>query len=442
LVLVDPETHKVLVQRQCPDAGLDHSVTGNLLPRISIPRWSRAVAHIQTAIFDRWRLDAFVLDCETVAVDSEYVAIAELLHSAVATPGVSETEWITLDQLPESELGNTAASIILKELIKKRRLRGGPFLRLGWSLELRHWLSDCLGTARLGRLRQLNASARLALIEVSTDDRSTYWFKSVTGQNSEYRTTKLLAELFPAYLPEIVAFKSNWQAWFMKDAGVSLEDTTTFTTRKAETLGRLLASLQQESSRYLDTLLRNGIPDRRIAALRAGMEEILPHFEQAILLQDETMVARIGVAQIRQAVTALERACETVGGMGMPDAIVHNDLTPGNILTTEQHCVFTDWADASISNPFVAIDGLQIHFRQNQRLAPFVPVIVDAYCEQWRSQLNRKEIEELLRSVRLLTLAGEVVSRNGWLSRVSAQDSVVGVYLRSILRQMDRAGDT
>src|SRR5258708_39113401 len=42
----------------------------------------------------------------------------------------------------------------------------------------------------------------------------------------------------------------------------------------------------------------------------------------------------------------------------IPDTVVHNDLNRGNILVCENNCLFTDWCEVSIGNPFITFQHL------------------------------------------------------------------------------------
>jgi hypothetical protein len=104
--------------------------------------------------------------------------------------------------------------------------------------------------------------------------------------------------------------------------------------------------------------------------------------------------------------------------------------------------VFTDWAQAGVGNPLVALDQLQQYLAQNQRLASWLPLIVRSYREQWRSRIADVQFDQALRSIRLLSIVTHLASRRQWFMSQYRHQPGLESYIRSLLRQMDKAAQS
>jgi hypothetical protein len=60
----------------------------------------------------------------------------------------------------------------------------------------------------------------------------------------------------------------------------------------------------------------------------------------------------------------IEEALSLSTDVGIPDALGQLDLNPGNVILTEGHSVFLDWAEAYVGNPFFSLQYLVEHFRR------------------------------------------------------------------------------
>jgi hypothetical protein len=97
----------------------------------------------------------------------------------------------------------------------------GPVGRLGWFAELTEWTREHIRLAGLtlnGKFRQLNASPAFSLIRFETNQ-SAIWFKAVGEPNlREYSITLALQKYFPAFVPRVVAMRSDWNGWLAIEA--------------------------------------------------------------------------------------------------------------------------------------------------------------------------------------------------------------------------------
>jgi hypothetical protein len=90
-----------------------------------------------------------------------------------------------------------------------------------------------------------------------------------------------------------------------------------------------------------------------------------------------------------RAIPRLQDACAALDDLGLPDALVHGDLHPGNIvLTSEGHRV-VDWSDAAVGHPFVDLPTFLLRTKDvelRRRLR-------DAYIGGWDGFLPHARLE-------------------------------------------------
>lgn len=443
LVLVSPENQRILVHRaplDVPNRTLMHPEIS--LPRVSISKWSRTAAQVQSWLRQRWNIRAVVIDCPYDSARPEQIAIAEIIERDSATLDIPGMEWVSLSEIPVCDFKDSESAIrsMLESLIQREHMNNAPFLRLGWTRDLLDWTRSIVPEqqrSNLADIEQLNASSHHALLRIKSGHGRTVWFKAAAAANDpEFETTLKLNELFPEYLPTILASRLDWRGWLMADAGSSAEKTWFPSSRSFERIGRNLARFQQASIPFVGDLMNVGLADQRIPTLRATVAELMPCFEEAVLFQRPAGIPQILLWKLREIANTFDEAFGAIEEIGLPDTLVHNDLNPGNILMWEGDSVFTDWADASVGNPFVAIDQLQIYFNQNARLSPELPRIIHAYSREWYGGFSQKKLDTVVQSVRLLSLAAHLTSRKQWIISEYRRNPAIQSYLRSMARQM------
>jgi hypothetical protein len=253
------------------------------LPRVSIQRWTRAAEQIQAAIEQRWGFKIIVLDFLENKSGRERLAIAELRsHDRGPSPHRSHS-WVRLGDVAEDEIFEFERAIV-DRLLNNGATGRGPFSRFGWIEEACNWVGiepSSKLTEFNGELKQLNAAANYALVRFAREAAPPIWFKAVRDQTApEYRITSTLAKLLPEFLPPMVASREEWSAWWMEDAGGSLDDA-----RSEELFGHAalrLAELQKASIPHIHALLKGGCDDQRIPVLRKRIPQMMDFIEGAM----------------------------------------------------------------------------------------------------------------------------------------------------------------
>ena len=430
LMLASPLTRRVFAEQV--------ALAPRLL-RVSIQRWTRAAEQIQAVVEQRWGFKIIVLDFLESKSSRDRLAIAELRsHDRGPSPHWSHS-WVRLNDMAEDEIFDSERSIV-DRLLNDGATGRGPFSRFGWVEEAQDWISteDTIRTSRFtGDLKQLNAAANYALVKFTRESAPPIWFKAVRDPTApEYRITSTLAKLLPEYLPPLVASREEWSAWWMEDAGDPLDDA-----RSAELLSHAalrLAELQKASIPHIHALLKSGCGDQSTAVLRARIPQMMDFIEDAMARKQSSPSPKLSRGRLREVWRLLEEACFNLEALGIPDTLAHGDINLGNILTGHR-CVFIDWAQASIGNPFVTFEQLRVQIAEDQNTVQWTPYMTEKYTKSWGQILSASQINCALALVPLISVALELCSRWDWLTSDRRHDPQFQSYVRVLARQMDRA---
>jgi hypothetical protein len=432
LVLMAPSTQGILV---------DHDVQyGFRLPRISVPRWSRPAKQIQRTIEERWGIRSVVIDFLPDCCSRNGIVIAEVVRQSGPIL-IQGHRWVPLSAIRRDEI--EAQQILIDRLLTGDTTGRGPFSRLGWIEEALDWISGATNVDRsrfTEDVEQFNASPSSSLLRVGVKGGSTYWFKA-TGEGNvrESRIAAMLSDRFPAFLPAFVASHSDWNGWLMEDSGLSLDDIRSADSALLEQIVLRLAELQTASVAHVDALLAGGCDDQRMSVLRTAIPKLLPFLEEAMTMQEVTTVRRIGPSRFKEITQIFADACSEMEDIGIPDALGHGDINPGNILIDDDRCVFTDWARASVGNPLVTFEHLKLQLAHETNSQISSLRLFEIYKSAWLSMVSEYQIERAAILVPLIAIAAYLHSRRDWLNSKRRFEPQMQIYARSLARQMDRA---
>jgi Ser/Thr protein kinase RdoA (MazF antagonist) len=156
-------------------------------------------------------------------------------------------------------------------------------------------------------------------------------------------------------------------------------------------------------------------------------------------MQNLRTAPRIGAARLREVWDIFEDACWRLEAMDIPDALIHSDINLGNILVGDEGCVFVDWANAGVGNPFVTYEQLRIQLAQERSTQAWVPRLTEIYQEVWRLMLPNCQIECAFTLVPIISAASYLYSRKDWITAEHGHNPQLQSYARSLVRQMERA---
>jgi hypothetical protein len=399
-----------------------------------------AAEQVQKAIQSNWGFRGIVLDFPDEEPGGEGVVIVELLDGVHERALPTPRSWAALSDFPPEELARLERDAV-ESLLEDGQTGRGPFSRFGWIEEAQTWIGRELGINRQrlsAEILQLNAGAHHALVRLGKKADLPVWLKAVADPSDlEFDITKSLASLVPGYSPRILASREDWKAWCMEDAGFPLEEA--FDVDTCNRVVRRLAELQISSIGQTYALSAVGCRDSRHTVLRAEIPRMMELAQEAMRCQSSRFAPRFGASRWRRLSSRLEEACVELEGLNIPDTLIHGDISVDNILVGSQDCVFTDWAQASIGNPFVTFERVYAQIAQNRVAHPWLPRLVEIYRTSWLPLLSEAQIKRALDLAPTIAAAVDLLNQCEKLRQNQAHEFQIHSGLRTVARKLDRA---
>jgi len=402
------------------------------LPRVAIQPWARAAEQAQRAIQDTWRISAILLDILPGGENRAPCAVAEIPSNQSPQGLIS----IGIDELPETEIA-APERVVIEEILAGNPGSRGPFSRAGWIEEAKAWLCAEAGhsVALSGEICQYNATGKFALVRFGTRSGPAYWLKGTGEPNAhEFQITRKLAELCPDSLPTQIAARDDWNAWLMEDGGRPAD------TWNAPQLGQAvlsMAEIQKSTVGCCHEFLAAGAADQSVDVLRGSLVEVIEYLDEVMVKQTSTRAPRVERRRLWEIAATLEDACFRMEALRIPDTLIHNDLNSGNILFRDGSCVFTDWCESCVGNPFFAFQYLCL--LQPSGASDWRPELRMFYRKSWLNLLPSSNIDAAFALSPLLAIFSHLYGRGRWLHSSRRSNAQVEAYARSLARHMDRA---
>ena len=451
---VESDTYRVILPRQNgTEVLLARTDSRFVLPSVEVPRWQRVAESLTTAMRDKWQCEAICLftpDGNVAGVSSKgsFYQVMEFCGSTKEQDHPL-SQWVSASSLSQHSLADPSDYVATQRSLGEYEayISGpapGPFARPGWFRELRRWVEEVIGPLGL-RLKnefcQFNASPSFSLIRFETTSRA-IWFKAVGEPNlREFPISVRLAQLFPSYVPHLLATRPAWNGWLAEEiGGFSLaEDQDTEPWKAAATA---LANLQIASIGKHAQLLNAGARDLRASVFSNAVE---PFLEVMARLMEEQVKIPPAVLTGKELLLLGEHAQEALSSLqqvGVPDTLGHLDLNPGNIIVSPNGCRFLDWAEAYVGHPFFTFQYLLEHFRRgvgaDQQLEA---QLVSTYAKPWQALFPRDAVAEAFAAAPMLAVFAYAVGCEIWRDPEKLQQANAAGYLRSLTRRMKREAD-
>lgn len=429
------------------DVLLKNTEAGLILPAVEIPRWERVAENLTSVLKRDWGCDAvclFTLEClpEDRNSNEDHCEVMECWKDGRVS---AETEWTAIRSLgansflPEADFQTLQRC--LHQLAQYEGDASAPFARRGWLGSLRNWTSSViqpLGLELIDSLRQFNAGPAFNLTRFETTGRAV-WFKAVREPNlREFPITLKLAELFPSFMPEILATKPEWNGWLSREVdGGNLGEAKD--VEAWEWAAANFAKLQIESISSSESLVPLGAHDLRPEALLAAID---PFFDLVARLMDEqpkTPPAILTREEINLVKVLVDDAITLLADLGIPTTLGHMDLNPWNVIVSTDSCVFLDWAEAYVGHPFFSLEYLLQHFRRDRDdTGMFESRVVSAYNAPWQGCLSDDCISDALALAALAAVFAYAVGGDTWKDAERLRDPKIAGHFRSLARRMNR----
>ena len=418
------------------------------LPFVEIPRSQRVAENLTAACRTEWGEEVICLfepdDLPGADGTGSHYQAAE--HWFATGIPKTPTRWVPVSALSYDSLTGASHYPAIQQSIalcsaERQESAAGPFARLGWFKELREWVEEViepLGFHLNGNFNQLNASPSFSLIRFETDG-PVLWFKAVGEPNQkEFPITCVLSRLFPGYVPGVLATRPEWNGWLTREApGNLLCDV--HVDALWEKAAVALAELQISSIDHGARLLQAGARDLGVSALSKMVKPFVETMTQLMERQAKIPPAPLARKELELLGGRIETTLEALEALGIPETLGHLDMNPGNIIAAPGRCVFLDWAEAYVGNPFFTFQYLLEHLRRT--MGPDSPIetrLAASYRHQWDSIVPRGTIDDALALSPLLAVFGYAAGSNTWQDEDRLQDQATAGYLRSLTRRMHR----
>jgi len=318
----------------------------------------------------------------------------------------------------------------------------GSFARPGWLAELLSWTQEQLsplGLRLTGAFHQLNASPTFSLIRLETDG-GAVWFKATGEPNShELHVTVALAKHFPHYVPQILSVHHRWNGWLSTEVPcISLDRTGDFPAwrRAAEELAELQIASIGKTTELLEAV---GLRDLRLPNLAEQIGPFLARVSELMTAQEKLTPAPLIESEIRSLAEELKQSCALLESFHLPNTLGHLDFNPGNVLVSEQGCVFLDWAEGCITNPLLTFEYLREHMVRREIEAPAASECLSAaYLRPWASFCSPEELRRALTLSPIVAVFAYALASDSWRSPDLVRDPKRSGYFRSLTRRMYR----
>lgn len=440
------ETYRLIITRREATEILLSSNTHWTLPRVEIRKQQRIAEELTTEAQKGWGLETcclFVPSLRTSGLNEEVpCAVMECVkHNEKAPAG---TYWMPINVA--AECGNAEEAAAIRDACAELASytsgeKPGPFAKPGWMRELFNWtheLSAPMGLRLTGNFRQYNASPTFSLLRIETDG-DALWFKATGEPNvHELPVSLSLARFFPRHVPRILGVHPAWNGWLTAEvSGTELDQTVECSSwgRAAEQL----AELQIESIGRGAELVEAKCKDLRIRRLVERIDPYLARMAEFMAAQEKPSPAPLSTSELSSLSQGLRESCSLLQSVGLPDTLGHIDFNPGNILVSQDRCVFLDWAEACVTNPLVTLEYLRQHLRRSAlQETPAVERVTDAYLRPWMSLHSLDDLRRAQTFSPLVAVFVYAVSSDSWRSPEAIHKPTLAGYFRSLTRRMYR----
>lgn len=433
VVLVMPGSSEVLAMR-----GSD----GLYLPKVRVSFTDRPAEVLQKSIESEWGVSVYLTD---YLPTSPQGGLSPCVIGEVLTPPADcRLDRAALEELAGRQMDEPELSEFW------RRLRGesqtvASVGRIGWLDEAYRWAEDAIGAqlAEKETVEQKNMGGGFVLLRLQTLDGRSYWLKATSGPNRhELPVTKLISQFSSDTLPELIAFREDWNAWLMADAyngHNSTEQEADWGTTSANA-ARSLAKLQASSRSHVRDLLVAGAFDQRPAMTEEISQGLFDYLDECMRLQQSRKSAPLDRETLNYTREAYLSACRELQQLEMPVTLLHGDLTGGNIVNAGKSSFFLDWCEAYIGFPIASLHHLKMYFERSGVTQSQIRQMEVHYRDEWSKWANDEFPKEALCWGPLMAAASALYGRGDWLNNEEERNRPARrSYSRTLARHMTRA---
>jgi hypothetical protein len=430
LALVPPDAIGVLVETVNRKTAL---------PRIEIRIDRRPAQQITELVEERWGLSCIVIDQISHDVEGVPCVVAELL-TTLQSVDFTDLHILKSDRFHELDIDQRCLSA-LTMVMNRDNCSGRELTQIGWLRNAMSWIKNSASARHVefcGKPQQLNGGGGFQLVRLETVTGAAIWLKAVASPNlHEFQITTGLSKLCPGFLPRLLCSRTDWNAWVTEEFGTSLHSNLSLPN--ALLAVDTLACLQVALANQTETLLGLGCGDQRLSHLASKVDDVISFLDDAMSKQTSTKVAPMSQERLKRTGVAVREACEKMQGLGIPDSIMHNDLSPGSILIQGSQCVFTDWCEAYCGNPFLTFELFCIHVERWTNDSPnWLPLMRDHYSRGWASTLSTTTVKKAFSLSKVIAIFSLIFARGEYVGATSSSTMPFLGHIRSLARRLER----
>ena len=417
------------------------------LPEIQLSPFARTAERLAAAMRRDWALEVICLyPAEALGGQPSDSNLWRYYLTEIHgnQPTVRQGNWVGVSSLTERSFSdrNDYQTLLtsLARCCPNCNPHAAAFEIVGWFDTVSRWISAVIKPSGLyltGEYHQVNASPGFSLIRFATN-RQAVWFKAVGPPNvREFRITRYLAQIAPAFTPKILRARGKWNAWLMAEVEGSHPDDQSDMETWA-TVAKTLARLQIASVGHSLHLINAGCRDLRVGTVLDGLDRF---FEaMALLMSEQTKEVPPPLSQdeLHTLATQLKALLIEFQEFDIPNALGHLDLNPSNIVVATNNCVFLDWAEAYVGHPFLTFNYLLQHLCRFQGQGVWETAVTSAYAQEWLALADPTAVRQALALSPLIAMLAYAFSADGWRDPKHRFAPEVASCLRSLTRQIQR----
>jgi hypothetical protein len=438
----------IITRRSAGEILLSRQPQGWSLPRLDIFARSRSAEQLVAGVKHRYGLEAYCLstggfaDSFDDSLPNRCAVMEALRRDEEAPPSTSWVSTAVVNGAPLDHADQAAVYSSLQNLNRHTvRHETGPFAEPGWMEELLRWVAEQiapLGLRLTDGFRQLNAGPTFSLLRIETTG-GAVWFKAAGEPNShELPVSLCLSRLFPRHVPSILAVHAAWNGWLSPEVpGTALDEIGA--CPPWERVAADLAELQIASVGKTAELLDSQCQDLRLSGLVERIDPFIARMSELMAEQTKASPAPLTNAELAFVGEQLVKACSLLEGYGLPDTLGHSDLNPGNVVVSEDRCVFLDWAEGCVTHPLVTFDYLREHIRRcrTQETTDFERITTE-YARPWSSSFAPEDLRRAMNVSPLVAVFAYAVATTARRLSNAVPNPQAKAHLRSLARRMYR----
>ena len=354
---------------------------------------------------------------------SDEVWVMETRHP-IKFPG--DVRWVSKKELEDNNIElcselNCTREVLIKyfeyQLQSKLPDRRPPWRKHGWFAWVLGWvkgvLCDHFNDAKVSSVLPIWNKAMAQILKFETLSHGAFYLKATHPGVEEPQITKVLSNLFPRRIPQVLASESNRNVMLMGDFTATHRELCAVQPDMFVTVFQSYGKMQLEAMELLKhSEVSAAIPKSMMwppSALADRIGDVLEHSEV------QAQLSKAELEEFQEKLPMWVSTCTSLENAGVPCTIVHRDLYVRNFakpLLEGGECLFFDWTLGCVTHPFIGLHQL----RDKVGKKSLTEADVDLYLAMWRdyepdmSKLRRMEamaamVRHILGAVGVLELS-------------------------------------